>query len=471
MIIDPSLRDMILFIYHHIKNFNSSGGGGSVTTAQLNTALANKVDKVAGKGLSTNDYTDTDKNKISLITNKLDKGGYTGTAQDLKNAIDTVDSKTIHWNDVQNKPELDFIPTSWNKKNGGPIIDTSDPDELKIYGEVFSDQTINIYNSSIKTNNYYEAVDSDDNNKFTRIAPGFILFNRDAVIRKEIGNTIAFDDFNLSNEYVYIRIAGVKIGDNSAGNRLLLDNGGTKPLTDFATVTRLNEVNDKISGLSIGGRNLVLMSRNKRTLVGYTGVYWGLLEPAKVGVEYTFSCYAEIENGMRLTVYFADVPGQPRQYIVMNLVNGYNEAKITPNYEWTQLCAFYEVHGISPVPTAHIEKIKFEKGNIATDWSYAHEDFIPQTVIYVDSSTFYVTADVIDKIVHINRDCVIHYNEMPLLSSITFRKVYDGGQITFHGGGTLKYTGATTFNGNSGSTATLEISADIHRIYIDIKNV
>ena len=124
MIIDPSLRDMILFIYHHIHNLNSGSGGGNVTTSQLNTALADKVDKVAGKGLSTNDYTTADKNKINLIDSKLDKGTYNGTAQDLKNAIDTIDNKTINWNDVQNKPELDFIPTSWNKKNNKEVIRT-----------------------------------------------------------------------------------------------------------------------------------------------------------------------------------------------------------------------------------------------------------------------------------------------------------------------------------------------------------
>ena len=245
MIIDPSLRDMILFIYHHIKNFNSGGGSGSVTTAQLNTALADKVDKVAGKGLSTNDYTDTDKNKIALITDKLDKGGYTGTAQDLKNAIDTVDSKTIHWNDVQNKPELDFIPTSWNKKNGGTIIDTSDEDWLKIDASGFDRQGIDLIDSSVKTTNYYESVNRDDSNIFTKVVPESIVFSNQVAITKDAGN-IAFEDMNAIDGYVYGKFAGVKIGNNSTGNRLLLDNGETKPLTYFATTERLNEVNENI---------------------------------------------------------------------------------------------------------------------------------------------------------------------------------------------------------------------------------
>lgn len=41
--------------------------GGTPVSEQINTAIANKVDKVSGKGLSTNDYTTTEKNKLSGI--------------------------------------------------------------------------------------------------------------------------------------------------------------------------------------------------------------------------------------------------------------------------------------------------------------------------------------------------------------------------------------------------------------------
>ena len=130
----------------------------------------------------------------------------------------------------------------------------------------------------------------------------------------------------------------------------------------------------KVNELNIGGRNLVLKSKEKQTSVGYIGKYWTLSEPVKVGAEYTLSCYATVENGRRLTFYFSDIAGQPRQYIIYDLVNGYNKITVVPNYEWVGLCAFHEVYGISPAPTATIEKIKFEKGNKATDWSPAPED-------------------------------------------------------------------------------------------------
>ena len=125
------LRDLVYWMYNKIKNGNVGSGSG-VTTTQLNNAVSGKVDKVAGKDLSTNDYTNADKTKVNTISNKLDKGTYNGTAQDLKDAIDTVNGKTITWNDVQNKPELDFIPGSWNKRNNKEVIRTQVDEWLRI---------------------------------------------------------------------------------------------------------------------------------------------------------------------------------------------------------------------------------------------------------------------------------------------------------------------------------------------------
>ena len=466
MIIDPSLRDMILFIYHHIKNFNSGGGSGSVTTAQLNTALADKVDKVAGKGLSTNDYTTDDKNKITLIANKLDKGGYTGTAQDLKNAIDTVNSKTIHWNDVQNKPELDFIPTSWNKKSGGTIIDTSDEDWLKIDASGFDRQGIDLIDSSVKTTNYYKSVSRDDSNIFTKVVPESIVFSNQVAITKDAGN-IAFEDMNAIDGYVYGKFAGVKIGNNSTGNRLLLDNGETKPLTYFATTERLNEVNEKISDLNVGGKNYVLDSKRKRTLNGYVGEYWILTEPVIVGRQYILSCYATVETGKTLVFYFTDKPGKPRQYIKVNLQEGYNEAIIRPNFEWDGLCAYHEVQGISPAPVATVERVKFEIGNHSTDWSPAPEE-VQRTGI--ERYNWDATKDQQNNIVFIPASGFIQLGNLENMASISFRKVFAGGSVTFTcTGKTIIYTGDNTFTGGDGSTAVVSIYGN--KCYIDIRNI
>lgn len=43
------------------------------SNSRLDTAIENKVDKVSGKGLSTNDYTISDKNKVAEISNLFTK--------------------------------------------------------------------------------------------------------------------------------------------------------------------------------------------------------------------------------------------------------------------------------------------------------------------------------------------------------------------------------------------------------------
>ena len=447
MIIEPNLRDMILFIFHHIHNLNSgNGGGGNVTTSQLNTALDSKVDK----------------------------GGYTGTAQDLKNAIDTVDSKTIYWNDVQNKPELDFIPTSWNKKNGGTIIDTSGEDWLEINAEDFSNEGVSFGKSSLRTTAHYEAVDRNDNNKSTRVGPSFILFDRNAAIVKETGRTIAFEDFNLSGEYVYVKVAGIKINNNSVGNRLLLDNGETKPLTDFATDTRLNEVNEKVSNIKVGCRNLLRNSGEKITNSNYNLAVYKLTEELKDGEQVTLTIKGQLGAGKLVFAAYnsGDFLELSQLFDKGNGIyqNTFNWRKVINGRTADNKTLWIWTYDGSVSAESTIEWIKLERGNKPTDWSPAPEDILEQKIIYVDTPTFDITNYNINRKVHIANDCVLNYNKMPELSTLTVRKVYNGGSITFSGSIAAIYTGDTVLNGNNGSIATIDYGLN-NKIFIDIKNI
>ena len=76
-----------------------------------------KVDKVEGKELSSNDFTNEYKEKLEGlhqvdISGLLPKGDYTGTAQDLKKQIDDkADKNHKHsWGDIEGKPNT-FIDT------------------------------------------------------------------------------------------------------------------------------------------------------------------------------------------------------------------------------------------------------------------------------------------------------------------------------------------------------------------------
>ena len=244
---------------------------------------------------------------------------------------------------------------------------------------------------------------------------------------------------------------------------------------NLATTENIKTAIDEIQ---IGGRNYVLKSKEKQTLVGYVGKYWALSEPAIVGIQYTFSCYASVENGRRFCVYFTDMDGQQRQYIITDLVNGYNEFTIIPKYAWTGLCAFHEVQGVSPSPTATIEKLKFEKGNKATDWSPAPEDLATaeELIRKITRAGYEVGADTVipqaqqNDTVFVKASCTLGLQNIEHLGNTSFRKVFDGGSIIFTcAGKNIIYTGDNTFNGKKGSTAVVSIYNN--DCYIDIRNI
>ena len=383
------------------------------TAADLKALLDRKVDKVPGKMLSTNDFTNELRTKLEGlrqvdISGLLPKGGYTGTAQNLKELIDNI-MRILQSPDT----ELDELReiVAYIKQNKR-ILDTLGISNIAGLEDALRGKA---------------PTDHHHDDRYSRL-----------------GHT--------HSEYAL------------RTHRHHWDNIDGKPA--LATEGKIQEAIGKIQ---VGGRNYALNSKDKRTLVGYVGEYWNLSEPIKAGVEYTFSCYANVENGKRLTVYFKDTEGQLRQYIITNLVNGYNKATVIPNYEWTALCTYHEVYGISPIPTANIEKIKFEKGNTATDWTPAPEDFILEKT-GIERYNWTATKDQQNNVIFVTTPGFIELHQIEHLGSMSFRKVFTGGQVTFTcAGKTIVYTGDNAFNGGDGSTAVVSVYGN--KCYIDIRNV
>lgn len=119
------------------------------TTTDLNTLLGDKVDKVSGKGLSTEDYTTAEKNKLGGIAegaevNKIDKIKIGNTEQTINNKVvelpaypTTLPASDVpNWAKQQNKPSYDYseisntpssLPASdvpsWAKQSDPPSTD------------------------------------------------------------------------------------------------------------------------------------------------------------------------------------------------------------------------------------------------------------------------------------------------------------------------------------------------------------
>ena len=99
------------------------------------------------------------------------------------------------------------------------------------------------------------------------------------------------------------------------------------------------------------------------------------------------------------------------------------------------------------------------------------EDRSKERTINVTDSTFNITPDIVGKTLHINNNCTVNYNNMPLLTTVAIRKVFDGGEIKFSGSIEPVYTGDKVLNGKKGSTAIVDYSAADNTIFIDIRNV
>ena len=391
------------------------------TARDLFNLINNKVDKVPGKKLTTEDFTTELRKKLEAlqqvdISLLLPRGNFSGTAQDLKDLIDNLTR-------ILQSPDTEL-------------------DEL---------QEIVAY---IKQNKHI----------LSTLGISNIAGLEDALAKKA--------DKDHNHDEVY---APITHHHNEYANRTHRHN---KDDIDGlpANIATTENIKTAIDGIQIGGRNLLRNSRQKITNNNYNIAIYELTENINEGETVTLTIKGKLGIGKTAFVVYNSGDflnlSQLRDKgngIYLNTFNWtkiWNDNRIADNktlYIWT-------FHSNVDVEST-IEWIKLERGNKPTDWTPAPEDFSDQITVYVNEPIFKITSQVIGKTIHINRDCVVDYNEMPLLTNVSFRKVYDGGQITFRGGGNLIFTGDTVFNGKNGSTAILDMSADIYRIYVDIKNI
>ena len=384
----------------------------------LKDLILGAVQKVEGKGLSSNDFTNEEKQKNE------------------ENALKRVANLTVT-GDVNKIITLTFADST--------VIQAPFKDNDHIPS---ADVNMNSLNFNVNTG-VLTGVKNDGNEITVTLDGRYALISHN------------HDEQYAAKEHTHSEYAPINHTHN--WNDIV-----GKP-NNLATTENIKTAIDEIQ---IGGRNYVLKSKEKQTLVGYVGKYWALSEPVVVGEQYTFSCYASVENGRRLSVYFIDIAGQQRQYIIADLVSGYNEISVIPKYTWGGLCAYHEVVGISPAPTATIEKLKFERGNKPTDWTPAPEDLANDRVgISIgDNQTYIVPKEQVNNTIYAKSNATIDCSQIPHLGSISVIKVYDGGQVAFAcSGKNIIYTTDNTFNGKKGSTAVVSIYEN--DCYIRISNV
>lgn len=410
-----------------------------------------KVDKVPGKILSTNDFTNELRTKLEGlrqvdISGLLPKGGYTGTAQNLKELIDNLmriiespDTELDELREIvayikQNKRILDTLGISniaglQDALNGKAPTDHHHDDRYSRLGHTHPEYAYRTHR------HHWDNID------------GIPALATEGKIAEAIGK-IQVGGRNLLRETKEFGL------NNSWAAFYIVRNYSTEGW-DIVPERFNGNVVRKVTGdwqgikteaPDILGEPVIISFWAKTNAWAKFGNYATIIKNPNEIKDFT-----ELSNG---GVLIND--NQWHRYTIYNpkgmclgegVSNGFIE--------------FYQVNG-----EVLVSSIKIERGSIPTDWTPAPEDIGIGTVmnetrqILPYEDVVYVTATV--------PNCDLQM--VPDRRSVAFRKVFAAGQVTFTcAGKTIIYTGDNSFNGGDGSTAVVSIYGN--KCYIDIRNV
>ena len=376
-----------------------------------------KVDKVPGKILSSNDFTNELRKKLEAqqqvdISLLLPRGNFTGTAQDLKDLIDNL-TRILQSPDTE-LDELQEI-VAYIKQNKHIL------------------STLGISNIAGLEDALAKKADKDHNHD-------------------EVYAPIT----HHHNEYAY------------RTHRHNKDDIDGLP----ANIATTENIKTAIDGIQIGGRNLLRNSRQKITNNNYDIAVYELTEKIEEGEEVTITIKGKLGTGK--TAFAVYNSGGHLELGVLtkkenNLYQGIfkwinKKNQVITGGRTLNIWTYYSNVDVEST----IEWIKLERGNKPTDWTPAPEDFLPKNVSIEENWT--ATKEWADSTIFTQGSCNVELNQLPHLASISFRRTSVGEAVTFTcTGKQIIYTGDTSFNGGDGSTAVVSIWNN--KCYIDIRNI
>ena len=318
------------------------------TAADLKSLIDGKVDKEAGKGLSTNDFTNAYKQKLDTLEDydieldenttelRFKKGSNVvrrislmflddeGTKfvynkpektlelRDKRNNLLTsipvshfvsnipdgivvqngkiklmagnnvIFENAFSYNDLADKPDLNFIPTSWNNRGGKEVLKPQIDDWLRINENGSHPNGTYFGAYLIRTDKGIQV--GEGGNKFYVSDEGEVnIKNKTKIVVRDNGNfavgNMAFDDL------VYGEFKGIKLFGNDDNNKVILAGGGVKDINEIApsykTITDAHKFLDKDGAIHFGSGNSIdnAPSAHFYEMVGFThsSKNWGFI--------------------------------------------------------------------------------------------------------------------------------------------------------------------------------------------------
>ena len=395
------------------------------TARDLFNLINNKVDKVPGKKLSTEDFTTELRKKLEGLQQVdvsvlLPRGNFSGTAQDLKDLIDNLTR-------ILQSPDTEL-------------------DEL---------QEIVAY---IKQNKHI----------LSTLGISNIAGLEDALAKK------ADKDHNHDEAYAPKNHTHPEYANREHQHNW--DDILRKP-NNLATT---QNIADAISNIQIGGRNLLKNSRQKITNNNYNIAVYELTEKIEEGEEVSITIKGKLGTGKTsFAVYNSG--GLVDLGVLTKKENNLHQGTFEWISEKNQKIAdgrtlYIWTFHLNVDVESTIEWIKLERGNKPTDWTPAPEDIEEQIKSLTTSqvSKEINSNSVVDKSwygrnFNVLASCQINLTPMENNHNISFRKCFAGSVVTFQADKQIIFTSDNQFNGGDGSTAV--VSTANNKIYIDIRNI
>lgn len=483
-----------------IRNETVEGGNTKERIAEtfdnIVAELESKVNKVPGKKLTTEDFTTELRQKLEGLqqvdtSGLLPKGTYTGNASSLKSDIDKkvdkVAGKGLSYNDYTNEEKRK------NEENALKRVAniTVTGDVNKIITITFADSTV--MQAPFKDNDHISLADVHMNslnfNENTGVLTGV----------KSDGNEISV---SLDGRYSLIghnhdeRYAPKTHHHNEYAlrtHRHNWDDFDGKP-NNLATTENIKTA---IEGIQIGGRNyivgsnVVINSAYNQTM-RMSNELIAILNSVRL---VTVSVYIEysklIALGNRRLGYEFVITYTDNSKHYVHAWKPVSEADLGGSYagRFSLTHALHNGKTIQSITSTglHIqctaENVKLglpkvEIGNKPTDWYPAPEDLAtPEDVMRKITSTGYeVSTDTVipqaqqNDTVFVKAICTLGLQNIEHLGSVSFIKTFDTGAVSFTcAGKNIIYPFDNTFNGKKGSTAVVSIHNN--DCYIRISNV
>lgn len=389
--------------------------------------LDNKVDKVPGKKLTTEDFTTELRKKLEGLQQVdvsvlLPRGNFSGTAQDLKDLIDNL-TRILQSPDTE-LDELQEI-VAYIKQNKH-ILSTLGISNIAGLEDALAKKADKDHN--------HDEVYAPKNHTHPEHANRVHQHNWDDILRKP--NNLA------TTQNIADAINNIQIG----GRNYVLDSKTSRS-------RRGEYIQYKLSKTLERGKYIASVDVSIIKDTGFLGII-----PAIIGKQSPYPVVSIPTQGNKRYLFEIEITGDD-----VNAITLYSQKQ-------------YVVSTSPSAGEATFSNFKLEKGNIATDWTPAPEDIEKQIKSLTTSqvSKEINSNSVVDKSwygqnFNVLASCQIDLTPMENNHNISFRKCFAGPVITFQADKQIIFTSDNQFNGGDGSTAV--VSTANNKIYIDIRNI